>query len=68
MRNHHPCSGCNKWHCDGRCFDECPSDYTEDEPTTSTLTIADLLAKYGSQLTDVRVKPLGDGWHRSEAA
>jgi hypothetical protein len=64
MRNHHPCSGCGLWHCDGQCFLECEADYPEDEPTTSTLTIADLLAKYGSQLTEVR----GDPFLKSRAA
>jgi hypothetical protein len=62
----YPCSGCGDMHCPGQCFLECEADYTEDEPTTSTLTIADLLAKYGSQLTQERIeeKPLGDGWNR----
>jgi hypothetical protein len=60
--NRYPCSGCGKLTCEGQCFLECEADYTEDEPTTSTLTIADLLAKYGSQR--IEEKPLGDGWNR----
>jgi hypothetical protein len=62
--NRYPCSGCGKLTCEGQCFLECEADYTEDEPTTSTLTIADLLAKYGSQLTEVH----GDPFLKRDAA
>jgi hypothetical protein len=61
------CQSCGLKSCDGiECYLTDPSDYPEDEPTTSTLTIADLLAKYGSQLTGERIeeKPLGDAGNR----
>jgi hypothetical protein len=59
------CQSCGLKSCDGiECYLADPSDYTEDEPTTSTLTIADLLAKYGSQLTETH----GDPFLKTRAA
>ena len=50
-----PCTGCGLWRCEGECYLE------SEEPTISTQALADLIAKYGSQLTETEPKKRPDG-------
>jgi hypothetical protein len=51
------CANCERKFCDGiECFLADPE--PADEPTISTQTLDDLIAKYGSQLTEMHGDPL----------